>query len=59
MLDEFKALNIKCIPKRKNMVADALAISTSALELVERTKLKIFSMELDVVPSIPKNMTNF
>ena len=41
------------------MVADALAVSASALQPVERMKLKIFSVELVVVPSIPDNITNF
>ena len=55
----FEALNIKSIPRRKNVVADALAISASALQPIERTKLKIFSVELVAVPSIPDNITNF
>ena len=55
-MDDFKALNIKSIPRRKNMVADALAISTSALQLVERTKLKIFLVELVVFLSVPNNI---
>ena len=59
LMDDFKALNIKSIPRRKNMVADALAISASALQLVERMKLKIFLVELVVAPSILDNITNF
>ena len=39
-MDDFEALNIKSIPRRKNVVADALAISASALQPVERTNLK-------------------
>lgn len=41
------------------MVADALVISASALQLVERMKLKIFLVKLLVMPSIPNNLTNF
>ena len=41
------------------MVADALTISASALWPVKRTKLKWFSVELVVVPSILDNITNF
>ncbi len=59
ILDDFEALNIKSIRRRKNMVVDALAISISALQPVERTKLKIFLVELVVVPSILDNITNF
>jgi len=59
MLDDFEALNIKSIPRRKNLVADTLAISASTLQTVERTKLKRFLVELVVVPSIPDNITNF
>ena len=40
LMDDFEALNIKSIPRRKNMVLDALVISASALQLVKRTKLK-------------------
>ena len=39
LMDDFEALNIKSIPRRKNMVADALAILASALQPVERMKL--------------------
>ena len=59
LLDAFKNLYIKSIPRRKNMVVDALAISASALQLVERMKLKIFLVELVATPSIPDNITNF
>ena len=58
-MDDFEALNIKSIPRRKNMVVDALAILASALQPIERTKLKRFSVELVVIPSIPDNITNF
>ena len=34
ILDDFEALNTKSIPRRKNMVVDALSISTSALQPV-------------------------
>ena len=30
-MDDFEALNIKSIPRRKNVVVDALAISVGAL----------------------------
>ena len=59
LMDDFEALNVRSISRRKNMVANALAISASALQPVERTKLKIFSFELVVVPSILDNITNF
>ena len=59
LLDDFKALNIKSVPRRKNMVIDALAILESVLQPIERTKLKRFSVELVVVPSIPDNIRNF
>ena len=59
IMDDFEALNIKSIPRRKNVVADTLAISASAWQPVERKKLKRFSVELVVVPSIPNNITNF
>ena len=55
-MDDFEALNIKSIPRRKNMVANALVISASALQLVERTKLKIFLIELVFAPSILENI---
>ena len=41
------------------MVVDSLAISASALQLVERTKLKQFSVELVSGPSILDNIMNF
>ena len=41
------------------MVADALAISTSTLQPVKRTKLKRFSIELVATLSIPNNIMNF
>ena len=41
------------------MVADALSISASTLQPVEKMKLKRFSVELVAVPSIPDNITNF
>ena len=59
ILDEFEALNIRSIPRRKNVVADALTISAGALQLVERTKLKRLSVELVTMPSILENITNF
>ena len=59
IMDDFEALNIKSIPRRNNVVENALAISVSALQLVERTKLKRFLVELVIVPSIPNNITNF
>ena len=58
-MDDFEALNIKSIPRRKKIVADALTILASALQLVERTKLRIFSVELVADPSILNNITNF
>lgn len=59
LMDGFEALNVRSISRRKKMVADALAILVSALQPDERTKLKIFSVELVVVPSILDNITNF
>lgn len=59
IMDDYEPLNIKSIPRRKNMVVDVLTISASALQLVERAKLKIFIVELVVVLSIPDNITNF
>ena len=41
------------------MVADALTILASALQLVERMKLKTFLVELVATPSILENITNF
>ena len=58
-MDDFEALNINSIPRRKNMVVDALTISASALQLVKRMKLKRFLVELVVVSSIPNNIKNF
>ena len=49
ILDDFEALNIKFIPRKKNVVVDALAISASALQPIDRTKLKIFLVELVTV----------
>ena len=45
-MEDFEALNIRSIPRTKNMVADALAISANALQLVEIIKLKSFFVEL-------------
>ena len=59
LMDDFEALNIKSIPRRKIMVANALAILDSALQPVKRTKLKWFLVELVVAPSILENITNF
>ena len=59
LMDDFETLNVRYILRRKNMVADALAISASTLQLVERTKLKRFSVELVIAPSISDNITNF
>ena len=39
-MDDLEALNIKSIPRRKNMVENALVILASALQPVERKKLK-------------------
>ena len=58
-MDDFEALNIKSIPTRENMVTNALIISASALQLVERTKLKWFLVELVFAPSILDNIRNF
>jgi hypothetical protein len=58
-MDDFKALNMRSILRRKNMVENALAISTSALQPIEQTKLKIFSIKLVAIPSIPDNIMNF
>ena len=41
------------------MVADALAISASALQPIKRRKLKRSSIELVVAPSIPNHIKNF
>ena len=41
------------------MVVDAHTILASALQPVERTKLKRFSVELVAAPSIPDNITKF
>lgn len=41
------------------MVADALAISASALQQVKRTMLKIFLVELVAIPSILENIKTF
>ena len=41
------------------MVVDALTILASTLQLVERTKLKIFLVEFVAAPSILDNITNF
>ena len=59
IFDDFESLSIRSIPRRKNMVADAVAISASALQPVERTKLKNFLVELVAVPFIPDNITKF
>ena len=59
LMDDFEALNIRSILRRKNMVVDALAILASALQPVKRTKLKQFSVELVVVPSILENIIKF
>lgn len=58
-MDDFEALNIKSISRKKNMVANALAISASALQPFERMKLKRFSIELVSAPCILDNITNF
>ena len=57
--DDFEALNINSIPRRKNMVENALTISANTLQLFERTKLRILSVELVVAPSILDNIKNF
>ena len=57
-MDEFESLNIKSIPRRKNVVADTLSISASTLQPVERKKLKRFLVKLVFLPSIPNNITN-
>ena len=59
IMDEFEALNIKSIPRRKNVVADTLAILENTLQPIERMKLKIFLVELVSIPSILENITNF
>lgn len=59
LMENFEALNIRSIPRRRNMIVNALAISASALQLVERTKLKIFLVELISALSIPNNILNF
>ena len=38
-MEDFEALNIKSIPRRRNMVVDALEISTSALQPIKRKKI--------------------
>ena len=58
LMDDFEALNIKSILRRKNMVVDALTISASALQLGERIKLKIILVELVVASFILDNITN-
>ena len=58
-MDYFRDLNIKCIPRRKNMVANALTISASALQPIERMKLKQFFVELVASPSILDNIIKF
>lgn len=58
-MEYFEALNIGSIPKRRNVVVDALAISTSALEPIERMKLKRFLVELVASLCIMDNITNF
>ena len=59
LMDDFEALNINSIPRRKNMIADALAILASTLQPAKRMKLKQFSVELVATPSILNNITNF
>lgn len=58
-MKDFEALNIIFIPRRRNVVVDTLKILASALQPVERKKLKIFLVELVVAPSILNNITNF
>jgi hypothetical protein len=59
LMDDFEALNINSIPRRKNMVADALAILASTLQPVKRKKLKIFLVKLVAASSIPNSITKF
>lgn len=44
-MDDFEALNINSIRGKRNMVEDALVISASALQPIERKKLKRFLVE--------------
>ena len=57
--EDFRAFNIRLIPKKKNSIVDALATSASALSPMEQTKFGRFLVELVAVPSIPNNITNF
>ena len=58
-MEDFEALNIRSIPRRRNMVANALVISASALQPIERMKLKRFLVELVATLSILDNISNF
>lgn len=58
LMEDVEALNVKLIPRRKNIVIDVLGISTSALQPIERKKHKRFFMELVFAPSIPENIIN-
>ena len=40
LMDDFEDLNIRSIPRRKNMMADTLTILASVLQPIERKKLK-------------------
>jgi hypothetical protein len=58
-MDDFEALKINSILRRRNMVVDSLKILAKALQSMERTKLKRFSVELIFSSSILDKITNF
>ena len=58
-MEDFEALNVRSTPRRRNVVANALAILASTLQLVERIKIKRFLVELVTALSIPDNISNF
>lgn len=59
MMDKFEDFNIKCIPRRENVIDfDFIKIIIRNLESHKSPKLNRFLVEFVPIPSTPKNIKN-
>lgn len=59
LIEDFDAFRITLIPRKQNQIVHDLAVTTSTLEPMQDSKLKIFSVELVSILAVLDNVQNF
>lgn len=55
-MQDFKAFNIKTMPRKQNVAANSLAVAASTFQPVEDRRLKQITIQMLYSPSVPNNI---